>query len=407
MYRVKNDSVWHSLRILFTGALLIFLINIYFGFDNALTPAEEILPRWQALLHLHSGSVGWITLAAIGIAIWVLTGEREVSAAYEKSTRRLVWAAVLVFAAYVPFFGLAFSRANGMLVSLLPVLGSAAVIVLWWSAIYAFKQLGEQTAVSTVHVLAAGALLVAAVGATVGALLGMERVIGQFLPIENPDRVGVHAGMMDTYLFLIAAAIIEWFTTKNPTERIGKAGLVQAFAWTVGSVLVPIAFLTNTVEQIMPLFMLMLLVGIVIFFIRIGWKVIKLGPKAGVVQAWAFFGTIWLIAYMGLFLFAISVIGGGGTVADLPFWYRSVFAHVSYVGMMTGLILAVIIAFTWEKRGTVAWGDKVALWLIHAGLVLFAVLKITADIRLGAIVMGVGVLVGVYTMLMRLRASET
>ena len=35
--RTRSDSVWQSLKIIFMGALLIFLINIYFGFDNSLT----------------------------------------------------------------------------------------------------------------------------------------------------------------------------------------------------------------------------------------------------------------------------------------------------------------------------------------------------------------------------------
>src|SRR3989304_7109304 len=202
--RVKNDSVWQSLKILFMGSLLIFLINIYFGFDNALTVGE--IPRWQVLIHLHGGSIGWITLSAIGIAIWVLTGQREVSPAYEGRVRSLTWAAVIVFAGYVPTFGLAFSRPSGFLVGLLPVFGASAVIVLWVSAIFALAQLRNQDVTTTVHVLAAMALLVAAVGATVGMLLGLERAIGRFLPLPEVDRVGAHAGMMDTYLFLIASA---------------------------------------------------------------------------------------------------------------------------------------------------------------------------------------------------------
>ena len=74
LQRVKNESVWQSLKILFIGSLLIFLINIYFGFDNSLTVGE--IDRWQSLIHLHAGSVGWITLSAIGIAIWISTGDR-------------------------------------------------------------------------------------------------------------------------------------------------------------------------------------------------------------------------------------------------------------------------------------------------------------------------------------------
>ena len=93
---VKNAVIWRHLKILFMGASLIFLINIFFGFDNALTVGE--IPRWQILIHLHGGSIGWITLSAIGIAIWVLTGQRDVSETYERRVSLLIWAAVIVFA---------------------------------------------------------------------------------------------------------------------------------------------------------------------------------------------------------------------------------------------------------------------------------------------------------------------
>lgn len=95
--------------MLFLGSALLFLINIYFGFDNALTVGE--IPHWQSLIHLHAGSIGWITLSLIGLALWVCTGQREVSDAYARRTGALVWLAVVVFACYIASFGLSFSGA--------------------------------------------------------------------------------------------------------------------------------------------------------------------------------------------------------------------------------------------------------------------------------------------------------
>ena len=128
--RVRNDSVWQSLKTLFMGALIIFLINIYFGFDNSLTsPANEI-PRWQLLIHLHGGSIGWITLAAVGIMIWQMTGERDVDMVYESQVRNLAWAGVLIFGGYVVSFGLSFANPNNALVYVLPIFGIGAVLLL-------------------------------------------------------------------------------------------------------------------------------------------------------------------------------------------------------------------------------------------------------------------------------------
>ncbi len=399
--RVKNDSVWKNLKILFIGAALIFLINIYFGFDNSLTVGE--IPRWQILIHLHGGSVGWITLSAIGVAIWLLTGDRDVSQSYENGIRVLVWAAVIVFAGYVTTFGLAYSRPSGFLVTLLPIFGSMAVIILWVSAIYALVQLRHQSVVTTVDILAAGALLVAAIGATVGALFGLERVIGQFLPISGDDRVGAHAGMMDTYLFLVAGGIIEWFVRKEPSQRWSIAGLIQGLAWIIGATLVPIAFFLDMLDQLLPIFGLLLILGLVIFLVRIAWRAIKNGPLGEGVTPWAFFGTLWLVVYMVLFLYVVSI---GADFSKIPFWFGTVFGHSGFVGMMTNLLLGVLAARAYQSRDVLRWAEPTSMWFINLGILVFIGLKISADIRLGAIVMGIGVLLGVLTMVWRLFVSE-
>ncbi|MDX1416456.1 MAG: hypothetical protein R3293_19810 [Candidatus Promineifilaceae bacterium] len=399
LQRVKNDSVWGSLKILYVGALLIFLINIFFGFTNSFSAGD--LPRWQMLIHLHSGSIGWITLSAIGIAIWIVTGQRDVDAAFEGRVRMLVWIAALIFAAYVISFGLAYSRPSGILVALLPLFGFVSVLILWYSAIWSFAQFSKQPVVTTVHFLAAGALLTAAIGGTVGMLLGLERVIGEFLPLPGDDRVGAHAGMMDTYLFLVASCIVEWSLRKEET-RWSWPGLLQALFWMVGAVLVPIAFFLNILDQILPIFGLLLLLAMIIFLVRYGWRALTTVPRGSGVKSWNFFGVIWLVLYLLGFLY---VVGSGADFELLPPWFGAFFAHAGFVGMMTNLILAVVASRGQEAKNVLPWGEAASFWAINLGLIAFIALKIAVDIRHGAIIMGLGILLAVFTMLRRLQAS--
>jgi len=393
--RVQDESVWQSLRIIFIGSGLLFLINIYFGFANALDPGE--IGRQQVLIHLHAASVGWITLSAIGLGIWVVTGARDVSPGYARGVRLLAWAAVLIFAGYIPNFWLAF-MGEGAITFLLPIFGSGAVLVLWTSAIFVLRQLWRQPVLTTVQILAAGALLVASVGATVGALLGLERLIGTFLPLPEGERVGAHAAMMDTYLFLVAGAIVEWIVRPADAQRWSWAGVAQAVAWTVGATLVPIAFFLNTVDQVLPIFGTLLLLGLAIFLVRVAWRAILVGPMADGVRPWAFFGAAWLVVFMGLFLWAVST---GGDFESLPPWFGAAFVHSGFVGMMTNLLLGVHSARAQAARDVLPWAEPTALWILNLGLIAFIGLKIVADVRTGALLMGVGVLLGVGTMLIR------
>ena len=234
-------------------------------------------------------------------------------------------------------------------------------------------------------------------------LLGLERAIGQFLPLpQGEDRVGAHAGMMDTYLFLVAAAVIEWATRKEVTKW-NWAGLLQALFWMVGAASVPVAFFTGTVEQVLPIFGLLLIIGMVIFLIRFAWRALANFSTAPGVKSWTFFGTVWLIIYMALFLYA--VMGTGGDFSLLPTWFFAFFAHAGFVGMMTNLLMAVVGSRAQAGSEVLPWGEMAAFWIMNLGILIFLGLKVAADLRIGAAVMGIGVLLGVFTMFQRLRAS--
>jgi len=401
MERVRNTEVWNVIRIILLGSATLFLINIFFGFDNVVTTG--VLPRSQSLIHLHAGSIGWITLSQLAIAFWVFTGNREVSETHARRRRMLAYLAIFFFAGYIISFGLAFSQGGDFFI-LMPIFGTGAMLMIWAAAIYALTQLRRQAVVTTVHILVAGGLLVAAVGATMGVLLGLELAMGeQFLPIPaGEDRVGVHAGMMDTYLILVAAGIVEWFVQKDPQKRWTIAGLLQALFLTAAGLVVVVAFLTGALEQLLPIFALFLLLGLIFFLARIGWRVIAHNPLRGGMKAWGFFGTTWLVIYVGLFIFLAATLPMG---LDIPAWLFAVFVHAGFVGMMTNIILGVDAARTEDSAHVLSWGESAALRLINLGLLVFFALKITSDSRLGAIVMGIGVLLGVVTMILRLRES--
>jgi hypothetical protein len=402
MQQVKNTEVWNQVRIILLGAAVLFLINIFFGFDNAVTTG--VLPRSQSLLHLHAGSIGWITLSQLAVAIWVFTGDRDVSEKYASRIRTLAYLAIGFFAGYIISFGLAFSQGGNFFI-LMPIFGTGAMLMIWAAAIFALTQLQRQAVVTTVHILVAGGLVVAAVGATMGVLLGLELALGeQFLPIPaGEDRVGVHAGMMDTYLILVAAGIVEWFVQKDPQKRRTIPGLLQALFLTVAGLLVPLAFLTGLLEQLLPIFALLLLLGLIFFVARIGWRAIARNPMRGGVKAWGFFGTVWLVIYVAIFIYLAASLTNPD--ASFPPWIFAVFVHGGFVGMMTNIILGVDAARTEEAAHVLSWGESAAMWLINLGMLVFFVLKITSDTRLGAIAMGIGVLLGVVTMILRLRES--
>ena len=171
----------------------------------------------------------------------------------------------------------------------------------------------------------------------------------------------------------------------------------------IGAALVPIAFFLNAVEQVLPIFGLMFLLGMIIFLVRYGWQALTNLPRGKGVKSWIFFGTLWLIIYMGIFLYA--VVGTGGDFSVLPEWFGAVFAHVGFAGMMTNLLFAVVASRGQEGAGVLARGEPAAFWGLNLGIIIFLGLEIAIGIRHGAIIMGLGILLGVFVFFRRLQKS--
>jgi hypothetical protein len=401
MIAIKNQAVWRQTRVIFLASALLFLANIYFGFDNALTAG--LIPRWQILVHLHAGTLGWITLSMFALAIWMHTGDRDVSPTYVRRIIRLSWLAIGVFAGYVLSFGLAFAYGRPF-TYLMPVFGISASLLIWTFAIYSVVQLKRQPVATTTQLLITTALLVAAFGSSMGVLLGLEYIVGSFIP--GADRIGVHAAAMDAYILLSGATIIEAFLQKDLTKRWSWSGMALALVWGLsGLVLIPALLFS-----ILPLAMIsvpLLLLGLVIFLARGGWRGIATSPFKGGSRRWLFFGSIWTTFWPLFFVWVL--ITYINDIASIPPWVAVAFAHLSFIGLMTNLLLGVGSTRSQEASQSLAWAETAAMWTINIGLVLFLVLEYTAGIRLGAIVMGIGVLLGVATMIVRLlrvRESE-
>ena len=63
-----------SARLLFRSALVIFLVTIVIGILNGL---DIWLPSRQMILtHVHAGTLGWITLSVIGVALLMYGRDR-------------------------------------------------------------------------------------------------------------------------------------------------------------------------------------------------------------------------------------------------------------------------------------------------------------------------------------------
>lgn len=390
--RVANDAIWRHIKIVFVASLLLFLVNILLGFDNAVTLGA--IAHWKILTHLHAGAIGWITLSTIGLTFWIFTGARDVTRGYIRLVRLLGWVSIVAFSAYIVGIAITFSQGGDTMI-VLPVLGTVAMVAIWAAALYAVTQFPRQPTASTIHLLLAGGLLVAGVGATMGVLIGLNYATGIGVAVTQ-----AHAAPMLFYLFLVGSAIIEWFIRGGHPTKWTWPGLAQTVVLIIGAIIPPVAFLLN-LEALAPVMLLMLGLFLIIFLVRVGWRALYTNPVRAGPPAWAFFATVWLVGVVVAFPAEILL------QPNPPDWLLTVLAHAAFIGMMTNLLFGVIYARSATTRELITWAEPATMWLLNLGLVVFFALKISIDSRYGALIMGLGALLGIVTLVYRLRATRS
>jgi hypothetical protein len=396
--RVANDEIWRETKLIFVTSALIFLVTIALGFLNVFTAGA--LPRWQLLVHLHSGALGWVTLSFFGATVWLFTGERAVSDGYVNRARWLTRVLIIAFIGVIASFGIAFSQ-GGAAFYLLAVFAPLAALTIWAAAGFFLQQLRRLSEVTTAHLLTAAGFLVLAVAVTFATVVAL----GHAGLVTSPDfaLTGHVFGIMG-YEVLVVTGIIEWLVLRE-RGRWNRTGGLQVGLGLLLGLWVPllvVLLMAGIPEEalsmlvIVGLLVLLVLFGLV-FLARIGPTALRTNPLSAGVEAWAFFATLW---------FAVGVLSFPARMAlGDPEWWLTVNTHVVFIGIVTNLLLGVLSVRTRSARVGYTWAQPVAMWLMNAGVVIFAALLIATGSRHGALIMGLGVLLGVVWMLLSLRET--
>src|SRR5436305_11336130 len=181
-----DRSVYRAFQI----GLGIFTLTALLGLANA-TQLLGALDRNTLLTHLHSGTLGWITMGVVGLTVW-LFGGRELN-----TPIRLSAAAT---AAYV----LAFWSGNFTARAIFGVVMLATIYGWWWFAVSRGMAEGfGRLDIPKLSLIFGLTTLV--VGSTLGVIVQVILGTGNALP-ASPDLIGAHASAQTGgYLVIVAA----------------------------------------------------------------------------------------------------------------------------------------------------------------------------------------------------------
>ncbi|MEO8208038.1 MAG: hypothetical protein ABI598_03300 [Chloroflexota bacterium] len=365
-------------------AMALFLVTVVIGILNGADAVE--FNNDQILTHVHSGTLGWISLALIATAMWM----------FNAVDRRLA----LVIGVLIPIYVGAFYTGN------LParaIGGTALLVAILWVLAWVWRAWSRERTLPGLAV--ALGFTTFTYGSLIGVLIQIERATGT--TIFNQDAVGGHASaMVFSYLILVAMGLIEWRALG--TNGLPKAGLVQLLALFTGGALLTYTLLflsAEATQAVGGIYLLLQLIAVGLFTGRVMPAVLR-GDGGAHLKA----AAIFVLIAIAIFLYLIFLFIQSGDPNNVNFNLIKASDHAAFIGVITNLVFAVILTLTTAPAagGMLA---RVGFWAMNLGLLIFLV-GLGQDIaeikRIGAPLMGVGILLVLYVLAMRLwRSTRT
>jgi hypothetical protein len=394
-----------DVRSAFQYGLAIFTLTALLGLANA-TQVFGALNRDALLTHLHSGTLGWITMGVIGLTVWVFGG-RDLNMAVRLSA--------IATAAYV----LAFWSGNFPARAIFGVAMLAVVYGWWW---FAFSR-GLPDGFRSYDIPKLSALFgltTLVIGSTLGVIVQVLLATGNAVP-TSPDLIGAHASAQTGgYLVLVAAGFIEWQLTGG--GRRTTAGLIQIALLFAGGIILAVSLmlaaqLPPEAAQALPgIATLLTLAGTVMVAVRLGRAAMGVSWSAGAKRYAAIAIAFLLVAVVEQAVLVQQFIAAQGDISKVSIGLLHALDHAYFVGLMTNLLFGAIVLLHGDGPRAWPWADNVIFWGMNLGTAAFSVVLLvvgsgegraafTHPVAFTAPIMGLAVLLGIATFLMRLQGE--
>ena len=387
MAAIGGDSGWAAAaRTLYLVAMAIFVVTIGIGIPNALDVIT--FDHNQILTHVHSGTIGWLTLSIVATSFL----------AFRAADARLA----LALAVLVPVYVAAFYTGS---FALRAVTGVALLAAIAWLLVWVWRAyLGGSRTLPRLGL--ALALSTFGLGAIIGVLLQVGLAAGT--NIVPGDGIGAHAGAMTFgYLVLSGMAVQEWRVRR--TEGVPIGGLVQMLALATGGLIITLALLTGQGELGGMLYLLAELIAIVLFAVRILPRALRIDWTAASDERFLAGAAIWIVVGLGAFMaFVGQFVAAQGDTSQLNLGLLVASDHSVYIGVISNTTFALLTALVATGIGG-AGARQLVFWGMNLGLAVFVVGLMTDTAiakQVGAPVMGVSLLLGLAVFATGLLASR-
>ena len=385
----------------FQYGLAIFALTALIGLFNATKVIGDV-DRNTLLTHLHSGTLGWITMGAFGLAL-ALFARGGVAGPNILLTALATAAYVLAF-----WSGNFVARAVFGLVMLATIFGWWAWVVTRAASIGYGKLTNPQLSV----VLGLTTLVV---GSILGVIVQILFATNNFKE-ENGALIGAHAfAQVAGYLVLVAAGAIEWLL--NPNGGRTRAGEIQAWFLFGAGLLFAIGTLAN-VQPALIIGNLLQTVGVIMVVVRLGSRVVSApwGLASGARHAAIAVPFLVLALALTIVLTQQFIASQGDPSRGPGPGLFTALSHTYFVGLLTNVLFAAVLGSAASSQRVWPWADHVIFWGLNIGAASFIAVLLTVGSSAGASpfshpvaftapIMGLSALLAIATYQMRLASA--
>lgn len=381
-----------EIRLLFAVAAIIFIVTVLIGLLNG----QRIVQLSQDVLltHVHSGTLGWITLGVFALSLWLFgSGERR-----SQPSQYVRWLSILSAAA-VPCYVAAFLSGNYVARAIFGVPVLLAVLGFFGWVIARAGQ--ARNSVARLALL--GAYLTLSLGALLGVLLQFQFAAGQlFLPV---GAFAAHPGALVTgYLVLVGMAVSEWRLHPANRRDFGL-GVAQISCFFASGLLLMVAFLADIVP-LLALNTLLLLAGVGIYIWRFGLRVARATWGAASGERFFAASAIFIVVNIALTVsLTVGLVTQIFAPENLPAGLLLAMDHTMFIGVMTNALFGAIQIGVEGRRATWPLANDAVFWGMNVGLAGFAAGLITETpllVQVFTPIMGLAILlaIGMYAWLL-------
>jgi hypothetical protein len=382
----------------FQAALGIFTLTVLIGLVNA-SKLLGTLSRDTILAHVHSGTLGWITMGAFGVALLVFGGGSSPAAV------RNVRITAAATAAYI----LAFWSGNLPARAVFGTIQLLVIVAWWWWAFTRVRAAGFGT-LDHPRLSLFLAFTTLVVGSTLGVLVQILLATGNILPQpgNGPDFIGGHAvAQVSGYLVLTAVGIGEWRLRRDHGVR-SRSGVTQAYMLFIAGLSAAVGVLFGVVPLLL-ITNVFYIAAAAIFVVRAvrggaGARWLEAGPARHFAVAVVFL----VVNVMLLTKVVMTFAQAQGDPGKIPQGLIVGYDHSMFVGVMTNVLFGVALTLGGSERWR--WADHAIFWLLNVGVALFVGVLVfdgydSSLVKDTAPIMGIGALLGIAVLSMRLSSG--